>query len=144
HPRLQSESGTVEAEQATLFLGPDNEVQRVLATGNVNAESAGEDADPMRARADEAEALLTGKQNLLHSATLTGNVHVERIGAQPMQGDAGRAILDFLGQNQLQKVHAMNGVRLTKGAASSHPATPNSSPPLDFEITAPVIDFFVA
>ena len=50
----------------------------------------------MRARADEAELLLTGKQNLLRTATLTGNVHVERIGSQPMQGDAGRAILDFL------------------------------------------------
>ncbi len=147
HPRLQSESGTVEAEQATLFLGPDNEVQRVLATGNVSAESAGEDADPMRARADEAEALLTGKQNLLHSATLTGNVHVERIGAQPMQGDAGRAILDFLGQNQLQKVHAMDGVHLAQhGDSVDRPApdaSGNSSAAQDFDLTAPVVDFFV-
>src|SRR5271166_3334478 len=52
HPRLQNQSGTVEADQATLFLGPDNEVQSVLATGNVNAETTGQDADPMRARAD--------------------------------------------------------------------------------------------
>src|SRR5579863_2778002 len=81
HPRLQNESGTAEADQATLFMGPDNEVQRVLAIGNVNAESAGKDADPMRVRADEAEMLLTGKLNLLRTATLTGNVHVERIGA---------------------------------------------------------------
>jgi lipopolysaccharide export system protein LptA len=152
HPRLRNESGNVEAEEATLFLGPDNEVQRVLATGNVNAESAGEDADPMRARADQAEMLLTGKRNLLRTATLTGNVHVERIGAQPMQGDAGRAILNFLGQNQLQKVHAMDGVRLAQHGASSGAPTPdssasssaNSSPPQDFELTAPVVDFFVA
>jgi lipopolysaccharide export system protein LptA len=152
HPRLRNESGNVEAEEATLFLGPDNEVQRVLATGNVNAESAGEDADPMRARADQAEMLLTGKRNLLRTATLTGNVHVERIGAQPMQGDAGRAILNFLGQNQLQKVHAMDGVRLAQHGASSGAPTPdssasssaNSSPPQDFELTAPVVDFCVA
>ena len=60
----------------------------------------------MRARADEAELLLTGKQNQLQTATLTGQVHVERIGSQPMQGDAGRVLLDFRGQNELQKVHA--------------------------------------
>jgi lipopolysaccharide export system protein LptA len=143
HPRLQRESGTAEADQATLFLGPDNEVQRVLAIGNVNAESAGQDADPMRVRADEAEILLTGKQNLLRTATLTGNVHVERIGSQPMQGDAGRAILDFLGKNELQKVHAMDGVRLSQHGASSAAPTTGSSAPQDFELTAPVVDFFV-
>lgn len=143
HPRLQNASGTVEAEQATLFLGPDNEVQRVQATGNVNAESAGPDADAMRARADQGEMLLTGKQNLLRTAMLTGNVHVERIGSQAMQGDAGRAILDFLGQNQLQKVHAMDRVRLAQhGVSAGEQAT--SSSPQDFELTAPVIDFFVA
>lgn len=71
HARLQSDTGTVEAEQATLFLGPENEVQRVLATGNVNAESAGRDSDPMRARSDQAEMFLAGKQNLLRTATLT-------------------------------------------------------------------------
>ncbi len=148
HPRLENVTGTVEAEQATLFLGPDNEVQRVLAAGNVTAQSAGEDADAMRARADEAEMLLTGKQNLLRAATLTGNVHVERIGAQPMQGDAGRAVMDFLGQNQLQKVHAMDGVRLTQhGGSIAAPPTnssTSSSTPQDFELTAPVVDFFVA
>ena len=76
----------------------------------------------MSARADDAELLLVSKQNLLRTATLTGHVHVERIGSRPMQGDAGRVILDFLGQNQLQKVHAADGVRLAQhGAATIHP-----------------------
>ena len=151
HPRLQNETGTLEAEQATLLLGPDNEVRRVLATGNVNAETKGQDADPMRARADDAEMLLAGKQNRLRTATLTGNVQVERMGSQPMKGDAGRAILDFLGQNQLRKVHAMDGVRLAQhGASTGAPATgssatssASSSSPQDFDLTAPVVDFFV-
>jgi lipopolysaccharide export system protein LptA len=135
--------GTVQAEQATFFLGPDNEVQRVLAIGNVNAETTGQNDDPLHARADQAEMLLTGKQNLLRTATLTGNVHVERIGSQPIQGDAGRAILDFLGQNQLQKVHATDGVHLAQHAASAGGLTANSTAPQDFDITAPIIDFFV-
>ena len=148
HPRMERESGTVQSEQATFFLGPDNQVQRVLAVGNVNAESAAQDTDPMHGRADQAELLLTGKQNLLHTATLTGNVHVERIGSQPMQGDARRAILDFVGRNKLQKVHAMDGVRLAQHADATNPRATNASeqasPPQDFDLTAPIVDFFVA
>jgi lipopolysaccharide export system protein LptA len=156
HARLERESGTAQAEDSTFFLGPDNEVQRLLATGNVQAESTGQDADQMRARADQADLLLTGKQNLLRTAILTGNVHVERIGSQPMQGDAGRAILDFLGQNQLQKVHATDGVHLAQHPDITNPqtATPaahspktdsgHDSAPQDFDLTAPIVDFFVA
>jgi lipopolysaccharide export system protein LptA len=160
HARLERASGTVHAEEATFFLNPDNSVDRVLATGNVNAESNEQDADQTRARADEAELLLTGKQNLLLTATLTGHVHVERIGSQPMQGDAGRAVLDFEGQNQLQKVHAADGVRLTQHAAAGERTEQNAaahapehasenppehpSEPQDFELTSPIIDFFVA
>jgi lipopolysaccharide export system protein LptA len=136
--------GTLQAEQATFFLGPDNTVERVLATGNVNAESKGKKADPMRARADEAELLLEGSQNLMRTATLTGHVHIERVGSQPMQGDAGRAVLDFLGENQLQKVHAAEGVRLAQHGASAANPKADASTPQDFTLAAPVIDFFVA
>jgi lipopolysaccharide export system protein LptA len=143
HARLERESGTVEAEQATFFLGPGNNVERVLASGNVTAQSTGKDADQMRARADEGEMFLTGKQNLLRTANLTGNVHVERGGSQPVQGDAGRAILDFSGQNQLQKIHAAEGVRLAQHAASTG-VTADGSAPQNLDIVAPVIDFFIA
>ena len=168
HPVMKRETGTVQSEQATFFLGPENEVQRVVATGNVNAESTAQNRDrnkdnkdrnqnpnpnanndPMRARADEAELLLTSKQNLLRTATLTGNVHVERDGTQPMRGDAGRAVLDFRGQNELVKVHAADGVHLAQHSANAAPANTNrnnadTSGPQDFDLTAPVIDFFVA
>ncbi len=152
NPRLERANGTMQSEEATFFLGPTNEVQRILATGNVNAESIGDAADQTRARADEAEMFLIGKQNLLHTATLTGNVHVERIGPQPMQGDAGRAILDFQGRNELKKVHATNGVHLAQhpnntGApatdASEH-ASQRASEPQNFDLTAPTVDFFIA
>ena len=148
HPRLLRQGGTLQSEQATFFLGPENEIQRVLANGNVNAETTGQENGQMRARADDAELLLTAKKNLLRTATLTGHVHVERIAAQPMQGDAGRAVLDFLGQNQLQKVHASEGVRLAQHAAATNLSAPNASPSAsssqDLDITAPIIDFFVA
>ena len=143
-PSLKRAVGTLQAEQATFFLGPDNNVERVLATGNVNAEAGGEKTDQTQARADQAELLLTGKQNLLRTAALTGKVHVERIGSQAMQGDAGRAILDFAGQNQLRKVHATDGVRLAQHATGSGKPTADASRQQDFDLAAPVIDFFVA
>src|ERR1700733_612954 len=55
HARLERASGTMQADEATFFLTPDNSVQRVLASGNVHAESVPSDSDQMRARADEAE-----------------------------------------------------------------------------------------
>ena len=153
NPRLDRQGGTLQAEQATFFLTADNQVERVLASGNVNATST-EAADETRARADEAELLLTGKENLLRTATLTGNVHAERSGSQPMQGDAGRAVLYYRGQNQLQKVHAMDEVRLSQHAASTSQSTvgasksqisaSESSTPQDFDLKAPIVDFFVA
>ncbi len=144
HPLMKRETGTLQSEQAIFFLGPENEVQRVDATGNVNAESTSKDSDRMRARADEAELMLTGKQNQLQSATLTGQVRVERFGSQPMKGDAGRVLLDFRGQNELQKVHAYEGVHLAQHSSSTAAATADGSGPQDFDLTAAVIDFFVS
>jgi lipopolysaccharide export system protein LptA len=146
NPRLERISGTVQADQATFFLGPDNNVERVLAKGNVAAQSAGLTDEQIRARADEGEALLSGKRNRLHIATLTGKVHVERLGSQPMQGDAGRAILDFSGQNELKTIYAEDGVRLAQHGAGTGAAAANAnaSSAQDFEVSAPIINFFLA
>ena len=142
HPRLQSTRGTVESEQATFFLRPDNTVDRLLAIGDVTAKAAAPNAEQMIARADEAEVLLSGKQNLLHTATLSGKVHVQRVAEQSVQGDAGRAVLDFSGQNELQKVHASEGVRLAQHALNPGGAS-NTASPQNYDITAAAIDFFV-
>ena len=141
YAELQRPSGTIQAEQASFFLGPDNNVERVLATGNVTAQSAGIESDSMRARADQGEMFLSGKQNLLQFATLTGNVHVERTGTKPVQADAGRAVLDFTGKNELKKIRAEEGVRLFEHGASTEDGAKRSSQQ-DFAIAAPVIDFF--
>ena len=167
HPHLSREGGTLQADKAVFHLGHENQVERVLATGDVTTvtrvqrakqsgvvakRSAGSDAaaeqhpSEMRSRADQAEFLLTGKADLLRTATLTGNVHIEETGPQPMQGQAGRVIMDFSGQNQLQKVHALEGVRLTQNAVARNQPTAKgtASGPQDFELTAPAMDFNVA
>jgi lipopolysaccharide export system protein LptA len=166
HAHLRRESGTLQADRAVFYLGRENQVERVVATGNVTTEtrpppaksptavadtSAAADSkvqlqpSDIHTRADEAEFLLSGSQDLLRTATMTGNVHIEQTGPQPMQGDAGRMVLDFAGQNQLQKVHALDGVRLTQNAVAGDrsPAKGTPSGPQDFQLTAPIMDFVV-
>jgi lipopolysaccharide export system protein LptA len=173
HPHLTRLDGKLQADQAVFYLDRENQVERVLATGNVTtvtrvqngkrhpakndsvaaAAPASSDLPPpseLFSRADQAEFLLAGKRDLLRTATMTGSVHIEQSGPQPMQGDAGRVIMDFAGQNQLQKIHAVDGVRLTQKASSGNNAgnKPEAkglgSGPQDFVLTAPTIDFTVA
>src|ERR1700722_3944575 len=183
NPNLLRGEETMQADHAKLFLTADNNVERIIATGNVRAQlnQAASASRPAKGRklhrgtglaktalaasgapekpipdtqvhSDEAEFLLTGKQNQLRTATLTGHVELERTGAQPMQGTAGRVILDYTGQNQLQKVHALEHVRLTQSGANHDPTTAKSSTKdfgsrdsggQDFALTASAVDFLV-
>ncbi len=172
HPHVKRDDGTLQADRALFELGAENEVERIVATGNVTTDSrvqtaklsgsstnssapvdftfqpqlAQQQSSELHSRADEAEFLLSGKRDLLRTATLSGNVHFEQTGAQPMQGDAGRAILDFAGQNQLQKVHALDGVRLSQHAVARNKSDAEGAAngPQDFDLTARGIDFTVA
>jgi len=144
HPRMERSAGTLQAEQATFLLGPENNVERVLASGNVRAEARQLANDQLSVRADETELLLTPKGNLLRTATLTGHVHAERIGTAATRGDAGRVIVSFAGNNKIQKVHSEEGVRLSQHTDSAEKSSTNTSPPQDFDLTAQAIDFFLA
>ncbi|HZZ15994.1 MAG TPA: LptA/OstA family protein, partial [Candidatus Sulfotelmatobacter sp.] len=144
HPRLERAAGTLQAEQATFILGTDNNVERVLASGDVRAEAKQLIDEQMSVRADEAELALIGKENFLHDATLTGHVHVERTGPEPMQGDAGRVMVNFSRGNLVQKVRASDGVHMARRGAGVETSAPNSAKAQDFDLTARAIDFFVA
>jgi lipopolysaccharide export system protein LptA len=166
-PNLRRGDETLQAERAKMFLTAENLVERITAEGNVQAKvdqaekkkGTGPGSKPAkkqshqqqtkqqqivetRVTADQAEFLLTGKQNQLRTATLRGHVEFERAGAQPMHGTAGRVVLDYSGQNQLQKLHAVDQVRLTQSAANrvASGATDSGS---DFALTASSIDFLV-
>jgi lipopolysaccharide export system protein LptA len=177
HPNVVRGDETMQADHAKLFLTADNDVERIIATDNVHAQLSeaasettadrGKEAKnktgPARTtpaangpqkptpdtqvQSDEAEFLLTGKQNQLRTATLTGHVELERAGTQPMHGTAGRVILDYAGQNQLQKVHALDQVRLTQSSTAREPAAAKDSAkdsgPQDFSLTASAVDFLV-
>jgi len=153
YPLLKREGGTVRADRAIFSLSPENHVERVLATGNVNTvtyqshirtpatkKSAPPPSD-IQGHADQAEFLFVSNRDVLRTATLTGNVHFNQQGSQTMQGDAGRVILDFAAENQVKNVHAVDGAHLTENSsAESKPG----SPPQNFDLSAPAIDFTVA
>jgi lipopolysaccharide export system protein LptA len=159
-PRLTRGSGSMQADRATLDLSPENHVNRVFATGNVvavartapaKASGSVDQNDPKSratetdARANEAEFLFVKDEDQLHTATLRGSVHVEQSGPQPLQGDAGRVILDFAGQNQLRTVHALDGAHLMqRGMENQTAGKSGSSNPQDFDLRSPAIDFTVA
>ncbi len=137
-PHLQNGSRRLEADQATLFLRPDNTLERVLAAGNVQVASEGK--PPAQARAGQLELLMVGKPGTLHTATLSGDVQMEFAGPQPIHGSAGRVVFNFSGKNVLTTVRTEESVKLLQ---TQKPATASASAQ-DLELTAPIVDFFLA
>ena len=151
-PQLHRQDETLSADGATLDLGTDNNLERVEASGNVTASihpkrgtsqkanrtSVRSELTEIRSRADSAELSMYGKQSWIRSATLIGNVHVEQSGAQPMQADAGRLVLDFAGENELKTARATDGAVLSQTAAGDGATNQN------YQISAPAITFFVS
>jgi lipopolysaccharide export system protein LptA len=147
HPHLDRQGGMLEADRAILHLGPDDNVESVMANGNVVAfaryapkRSQNQMAWEIRSHAEQAELLLTGDDNRLRTMTLTGNVHIEQSGPRPMQGEAGRVILNFAGDNQLQSARATDGARLEQEASGT---SARGASPENYQVSAPTIDFIV-
>ena len=138
HPRLQGEVYRSEADRATLVLRPDNTLERVLASGDVHVESQG--VHPIRARAAQLQLLMAERRDTLRTATLSGNVEMEAAGPQPVQGNAGWVVLNFAGKNLVTTAHAGENVKLVQHQR----AATGSAIAQDLELTAPVVDFFLA
>lgn len=137
-PRLQNGARHASADKGTIYLRQDNTVDRILASGNVRVES--EESGSAKVQSNHVELLMAEKQDNLRSATFWGDVRMENSGPQPMQGSAGRVVLNFTGNNVLNTVHSQDNVRLMQ---HQQPATDKASAQ-DIEITASAIDFFVA
>jgi lipopolysaccharide export system protein LptA len=136
HLRVRQSAQTLEADAATLFLRKDSTVERVLARGNVKADSQGDSETHLRA--EQLEVLMAEQRDTVRTATFSGNVQMEAAGDQPMEGNAGRVILNFAGKNQPTSVHAENNVKLLQ---HQRPAAVQAEAQ-DLEITAPAMDFF--
>ena len=172
HPHLRSGARQCDADEATLFLRPDNTLDRVLARGNVLVKAEG--SQPAEARSEQLELTMAKQRDTLRTAVFSGDVQAQVAGAQPaedahspepapreaegsnsasgavsvgqtaqgwpMQGKAGRVVLEFSGKNLLSKVHAEDHVKLLQ---HQRPASA-SAVAQDLELTTQAIDFFAA
>ncbi len=147
-PRMQDASRHSTADKATLFLRPDNTLDRIVASGNVHVESQGMSSTKIDSQ--QLELLMGNQQDSLRTATFTGDVRMENSGTQPMRGTAGRAVLNFTGNNVLATVHTQGNVKLVqhqqpaKPAGSEHKSGTQDLQAQDVEVTASGIDFLVA
>ena len=137
-PRLQNGSRRASADTGTLFLRPDNTLERILASGDVRMESEG--SRSAKVQSNQLELLMAERQDTLRSATFSGDVRIENSGTQAMQGSAGRVVLNFAGTNVLTKVHSEENVKLVQ---HQNPTT-GSAGAQEVEVAASVIDFKVA
>jgi lipopolysaccharide export system protein LptA len=131
---LKRQSGDVDAQQLTVFLRDDNTIERILATGNVNAVNRGK--SETRAQSPRAEVKVD-QQNHIQSAVLTGGVNVDTGGEQPMHGTAGRVVLDFAADNRLAKVHALDKVHLVQDPPKNRPNAQSMT------LDSAALDYFV-
>jgi lipopolysaccharide export system protein LptA len=200
NPHLVHGPETYESDHATIYLRPDNSVDRMVGTGHVKIHMEGD--SPIDARSDRADLFMVPEQstplasgvlaqssgtqrasaseaarrngaqvsavnqkaanplsqpaprNLLKTAILTGNVHAENHGPQPMEGDSGRATFNFTGKNILTTGRAEENVRIVQhhvggnkpdqpAGSGGVPKGGQSSTPQDIIVNAPVIDFVV-
>jgi lipopolysaccharide export system protein LptA len=135
-PRLHSGSRFSEADRAQLFLGPDNAVERILASGNVSVWSKG--AQPIQVQSRELELLAGEQHGTVSTAIFSGEVRFRSSGPQLAEGSAERATLNFSETNLLRTVHTEGEVKLLQHQPSSSGSKP------DLEIRAPAVDFQLA
>jgi lipopolysaccharide export system protein LptA len=116
--RMSRQTSDIDAQRLTVYLRDDNTIEKVLANGNVTAVTHGK--TEARAQAPQGLVLVDGK-NQVRTATLSGGVNFESLGEQPTHGTAGRVLFDFGGNNRLDKVHAVDNVRLVQDPPKDHP-----------------------
>ncbi len=154
HPRAVRHGGSVSADRATFHLSHDNHVETALARGNVRAatlvlrthpgsrsKTVTDSPAEIHGNAEEAEFLFVPDQDVLRTATLRGGVHIAQTGDQPMVADAGRVVLGFGRNNQLQTIQALDKAHLRQTGSSIRSKASGSAQ--DFDLTAPVINFRV-
>ncbi len=135
---LQSGLRNAQANQAELYLRPDNSVERVLAQGDVRLEIKG--PQPAEVHAAQVELTLSSQRGMLRTAIFSGDVQAESRGREPIAASAGRALLSFAANNVLTKVHTEDQVKLQQHQRPSAPAASAQ----DLELTASAVDFFLA
>lgn len=106
----------LQAEELVMFLTPQNEIERGVATGNVQLRTAGTHGGTLHSPRAE---MTVGPKNQLQTAVFTGGVRMEGSGANAAGATAGRMELIFGDKNEARTVHATEGVRIQQPPAGN-------------------------
>jgi lipopolysaccharide export system protein LptA len=131
---------TMTSDQAVIFLTENNTLERVVATGEVQAQMAG--ASQLHGRAETAVLEMTEDAGTLKSAMFSGSVQIQAAGARPVDASAERVFVSFGAKDLVSKIRAEQDVRLIEKPPAVQPGS--ASDAQQVEVTAPAIDFFLA
>ncbi|HZD08880.1 MAG TPA: LPS export ABC transporter periplasmic protein LptC, partial [Candidatus Limnocylindrales bacterium] len=104
----------ISADKVTVFMGDDNNIERVVGSGNLHASSTG--AKAFEINAPEGELEMAGA-NQARRGILSGGVTFASKGNSPAEGKAGKILFTFAADNRLSKARAEDSVQLKQGPA---------------------------
>jgi lipopolysaccharide export system protein LptA len=114
YARVEEPQRVISADQVTVFINDDNNIERVVGSGNLHAVSTGAKAFEISAPAGELEM---ADANQARRGILSGGVNFLRKGDSPAEGKAGKILLSFGPENRVTKVRAEDSVTLKQGPA---------------------------
>ena len=132
-PQVTRSDEKFSADQGTIFLRPDNTAYRLLALGNVHADTVSDAPTHLEAARGDFQI---GAHNQVQSGVLSGEVRVQATGKQPAEGRSRRAYLSFGPRNVLTHVHAVGRVQMVQHRAPSPDGQPQQT-----EVDADAVDF---
>jgi lipopolysaccharide export system protein LptA len=112
--RVEEGQRVISADKVTVFMGDDNNIERVVGSGNLHAVSTGTKAFEVSAPEGELEM---ADANQARRGVLSGGVTFLSKGDSPAEGKAGKILLTFGAENRLTKARAEDSVQLKQGPA---------------------------
>ena len=134
-PQVTRSDEHFSADEGTIYLRPDNTAYRLLAVGNVHADTINDAPTHLQAARGDFQI---GAHNQVQSGVLSGQVRVQATGKQPAEGRSRRAYLSFGPQNVLKHVHAVGQVEMVQQRAPAADGEPQQT-----ELDADAVDFSI-
>lgn len=136
--RIEQAGRTLQAARMTVFLRPDNSVDRVSGEGGLSVSEGG--GHSLLARAPRGDFRFT-ESNTLRSGELLGGVTLEGSEPMPLSGRAARVAMEFGPGNRLTRMRALEQVQLRQ-TPPPRPGQARESQPT--ELSAGAVDVYVA
>lgn len=112
--RVEQPQSSISADKVSVFMRDDNTIDRITASGNLQAVKTGPKGYDVRAAEGE---VTMADANQARSGSLSGGVTFAGQGDSPAEGKAGQIFLTFGPENRVTKARAENAVQLKQGPA---------------------------